>query len=71
MNISGLDGSAGKTRTEDDLTSLPANDFDDGNSSLEEADESIRSANRTAVGVEAGTISSVGVREAVGVAVAV
>ena len=66
-----MDGSAGKIRTEEDLTSLPANGFDDGNSSLEEADESIRSASRVAVGVEGDTFAGVGVREAVGVAVAV
>ena len=71
MSTSGLDGSAAKIRTEEDLTSLPANDCDDGNLALEAGAESTMSANRADVGVEVGTFTGVDVREAVGVAVAV
>ena len=71
MSISGLDGSAGSIRTEENLTGLPASDFDAGNSTLEEADESTKSAICTAVAVAVGTLIGVGidVAEAVGVAV--
>lgn len=69
MSTNGLDGSAGKIRTDEDLTSLPANDFDAGNSALEESDESTGSANGVAVEVEVLIFVGVGERETVGVAV--
>ena len=69
MSTNGLDGSAGKIRTDEDLTSLPAKDFDVGDSALEEADESTGGANGVAVEVKVCTFVGVGESETVGVAV--
>ena len=71
ISISGLEGSAGDIRIEDDWTSPPAGGSDDGALASEELDESTTSASLTAVGVAVGTFVGVGVRDTVGVGVAV